>query len=732
MQHTSVKKIVSMILALSIGISLVGCSSSTSSVAQVEQRNIESGNDRVNDTKEENTAPIEEEKDTLKNEELVEDNTKNTEKTEINETVEETMENEEIAEVKDAIEDTNKSVVAEELEKSVKDTDEDTETKGMEENVEEKTADSDTTDLEETEVKANEEQGETVRKDVGQEQLNNVQKNSIAWLNYLAFLSQEINSSKYSRMYLEEAYASLIRNTNPENVNELTESHLASMLDSIEKYRMLTVKRDRLMYIYEQNKAKALKEAVPNPIGLLSAVTSFDIQRLAASAIYMAVDSYANYEAYSNEIAQEYLQDGWVLDDEEAENMHESRKRAFMFMIDIVRQDHLPGELALNEKAVEDFVNAKNNDNNYQRIQFFESEEETYSAFGEYWLTLATCYYEQGEYEKCLEAFEKYRDLGSSIFRKDYYLAKTLPNVIIAGRNLYSNNEYIPFACEMLDLLKENTENSDWSLRYFAAQMYLDLYKKTSDKVFLDEAYALVINNVNNLLPKQKKANSTYISNLKEIDTKDISSSSTKKKSKDEIEKIKAENKKIKKYNKEMEEARKTELPSIYGPLELNCELLFALAEERECSQKEKSTIDGIMKGLFITDAMNEKFSFSYKATVPDATFDAGTLVMPVTCLSDRSVIRVTVVSNEEVSVYEDWIIKKVDRPEGTKNAGDFMAIYTSKQASKQKWSDGATIRVEIFEREYDNGMPYVLNFKVSKYEKRRLLPDKVEFEQVK
>ena len=165
-----------------------------------------------------------------------------------------------------------------------------------------------------------------------------------------------VNSSKYSRMYLEEAYASRIRNTNPENVNELTESHLASMLDSIEKYRMLTVKRDRLKYIYEQNKAKALKQAVPNPVGLLSAVSSFNVKRLAASTIYMAVDSYANYKSYNTEIAQEYLQDGWELDDEEAENMHESRKRAFMFMIDIVRQDQLPGELALNEKSVEDYV----------------------------------------------------------------------------------------------------------------------------------------------------------------------------------------------------------------------------------------------------------------------------------------------------------------------------------------------------------------------------------------
>ena len=50
------------------------------------------------------------------------------------------------------------------------------------------------------------------------ENLIYIQENSIAWLNYLAMLSQEINSSKNSKMFLEEAYAALINNTNPANV----------------------------------------------------------------------------------------------------------------------------------------------------------------------------------------------------------------------------------------------------------------------------------------------------------------------------------------------------------------------------------------------------------------------------------------------------------------------------------------------------------------------------------
>lgn len=620
------------------------------------------------------------------------------------------------------------------------------------ENVSQDTESSETTEQEETEAEAvSSEENNMIAKDETSESvideseiiktvaepvkelgLNDIQKNSIAWLNYLACLSQEINLSKYSRMYLEEAYASLIRNTNPENVNELTESHLASMLDSIEKYRMLTVKRDRLKYIYEQNKAKALKQAVPNPVGLLSAVSSFDVKRLAASTIYMAVDSYANYKSYNTEIAQEYLQDGWELDDEEAENMHESRKRAFMFMIDIVRQDQLPGELALNEKSVEDYVTAKNNENNHQKIQFLESEEATYTAFGDYWLTLASCYYENEDYDKCLVAFGKYQEIEAGIFRKDYEMAKTLPKVIVSAREVMPEADYIKTVDGYLTLLKNNTENSDWSLKYFAAEMYLDLYARTNDSEYLNAAYDLALNNVNYLVKEQQKLNTTYREDVKELKTTDLKSDNAKKKTDEDKDDIKAENKRIKKYNEGLKEARKTELPPVYEPLVLNLELLFALAEGRGCSASEKNLIDGIVNGIFYTEHLNAQYSFAYETPVIEATYDKDTLSMPVICLSENVVVKVTIKANSKTVIYDDWIIKEVKRLKDSHDPSEFTATYTSKKARKQEWSADATITISIYYDGEASGTPYELRFKVSEYKARKLLPDTVKFEQVK
>ncbi len=550
---------------------------------------------------------------------------------------------------------------------------------------------------------------------IEEEFLNEEQKNSVAMLNYLATLSQEINASKNSRMFLEEAYASLINNTNPEKVNELTESHMSSLLDIIEKYRLINVKRERLQYIYDQNKAMAIKEAVPNPVAVLSAASSFDLKRLAGAVIYMSVDSYSSYKSYNNELDNEYLQDGWALDDEEAANLHDSRKRAFMFMIEIVREDNLPGELALSESAVESFVMWKNNENVNQRLQFLESEEKTYKAFGNYWLELAECYYEKGEYDKCLESVTKYEELQSEIFRKDYYFAQIMPKAIAAAAEVYSEEDYVSVAEKFIGILLDNTESSEWSLKYFAAQTYLDLYAKTNDSEYLKEAYEIAKNNVNHLIEQQKKLNSTYLADVKEVEIPEDAS--------------KEEKKQIKEYNKSLNTERKTELPPVYEPLILNCDLLFALAEELNIESAEKINVNGILEGAFIADTYKNRYSFDSSWEMPAVKFDKTEIVIPASLFVEGSTIKVTVTEGDKSKTYEDWTVKKVGR-EG-KTADEFEVILKSDKAKKQEWSGKTTVKVEIIDGE--NYEPTAINFKVSNYKEGVLvLPDKIEFKQVK
>ena len=172
--------------------------------------------------------------------------------------------------------------------------------------------------------------------------LTEQQRNAINMLNYMMVLTQEINDSKESRLYLEFVYASLINNSYPNAVDMKTETQMTSMLDTLEQYRMITVKRERLEYIYEQNKAQTFRKTIPNPVALLSVVESGSLLKATASVAYMAVDASSNYKSANAQADLQYLQDGWELDDTEAEELHKSRKNMFSYMLNMVRDNALP------------------------------------------------------------------------------------------------------------------------------------------------------------------------------------------------------------------------------------------------------------------------------------------------------------------------------------------------------------------------------------------------------
>ena len=552
-----------------------------------------------------------------------------------------------------------------------------------------------------------------------EDEFDETQMNSIAMLNYLAVLSQEINSSTQSRLFLEEAYSSLLVNINPEKVDELTQRHLQNLLDTIEQFRFLSVKQERLQLIFDQKKAAALKELIPRHTMMLRNLNIKDKIALLKAASQLVISSISRYLSRLETISQEFLRSRWELDDQEKLNLHESRKQTFLYMIEIVRENELPGELALNEKNVDEFVSWKNNTNYYQKIQFFESQQDTYRMFGDYWLVLADCYYNIAEYEKCLEAIDQYESLNIDIFRKDYSFAKLLPEAIIAASEIYGDEQYVLTAERYLELLVDNTENSDWSSRYFASEVYLDLYARTQNTAYLQNAYELTLNNVNNLVAKQLSLNSVYLSEVEEIAVPE--------------EATKDEKRQIEEYNKSLHNDRKTELPPVYEPLLLNCDLLFALADTLEIDKNEQEIIDEILHGnqvgLFLSETLENRYSFSPIVVDRTAEFYKDKLVVPAVSVCDNSAVKVTVTSDGAVSVYDDWVVKEVERP--SDDITDFTVTYTSKAARKQVWSANAVVDIEIYTDKADEYADTKFKFNVSKYNALWLLPDIVEFVQV-
>ena len=267
------------------------------------------------------------------------------------------------------------------------------------------------------------------------EELSEVQRNSVNMMNYIAVLMQQVIASKSNRLQLESLYSDLLNNVSPNAVDANTLDEIDQVLDTLENYRMLSVKRDRLKIIYERAQADAIKQAIPNPLTLLSAIESRSAAQLLASAVYMAIDSAASYASAMSDAETEYMQSGWELDDQESENLHNARKGMFSYTVQTVSEYELPGSIALNEEAVSSFVSWEG-EQVANRLRFFEKNSDVYCGLGAYWLLLAQSYQEHANYEECIRAIEVYEQYSTGILRKDRTYAKALTVALLASEQL--------------------------------------------------------------------------------------------------------------------------------------------------------------------------------------------------------------------------------------------------------------------------------------------------------
>lgn len=561
--------------------------------------------------------------------------------------------------------------------------------------------------------------------------LSEQQMNSFSMLYYLAIAAEEIRTEKDNRLVLEDIYTSLLNDINPGAIDDTTQDHLKNLRDVIGSYVNIAVKRERIQYIYNQDKAAAIRSAVPNPLAVLSMTKSLDWKKFALNAVYTIVDSYTKYKNSSDAADKEFLMSGWELDDEERETVKKNRDNAFDYMVDIVQKYVLPGKLTLNEDAIVNFAEICDIESNREKIRRLQAEYKTYKLLGNYWLELASCYFEADEFENCLDCVEEYNKLAIGIYRKDSNYVQILPKAIVAAQKTYSGDMYITKTKAFADDIIENTSTDEWSVRYFAAQVYLDLYARTKDMEYLDKAYNIAYDNVTILLKGQRTINSAFLADVKPVEVKEPDYRYMDEKQKKAAEKeYKAEKKRAKKYNKVLEEARKTELPALYEPLVLNCELLFALANEKDISSSEKKEIEEILQtdknGIFLSDIANNKFSFSGSIDKYDVKLNKDEIIIPSCALMDGAIVSATITDGGSTTVLDDFVIKQVKR-EG-KTIDTFSATYTSKKMKSYKWTADSKITISI--RYGENYDPLSFDFIVSEYSDKGLLPDKVVFKQ--
>lgn len=531
------------------------------------------------------------------------------------------------------------------------------------------------------------------------ENLSDEQRNSFAMLYYLAFISEEIRSSHDNKLILNDIYDLSINYINPSAIDKRTQEQLDNLRKTIKEYLEVNTKRERLNFIYNQSKAKAIRSAIPNPVSVLAITRSADWKKVAAAVLLTAADSYRNYRNTADDASNEFLMNGWELDDQELAAIQSNRENAFNYMIDIVNEYHLDGLKTLNEKDIERFVEIQKIENLTEKIQRFKSEEQKYELLGVYWLELADCYYETNQYRNCIDCVDIYKKLSTGIYRKDSNYAKILPKIIIAAQSLYEDSEYVTIISKYADDIIQNTETDDWAARYFAAQIYNDLFDKTNDSNYLNKAYDIAKSNVTVLKTEQRKLNNTYLNDVVEVTISEPDYRYMTEKQKKEKEKeYKAEKERLKKYNKELKENRKTELSTLYEPLLINCDLLFALAEKKGISDEEKKLIEDILEtssnGTFLINIANDRYSFSNKGKHYSVEMSKDGVLIPANILTSGSKIVITVTDGSNTETFDDCVVSKVERNGSTVDT--FIAHVTSDKLSKYKWTETSRVNIRI------------------------------------
>lgn len=531
-------------------------------------------------------------------------------------------------------------------------------------------------------------------------ELTEQQRNSINMLNYMSVIAQKINVSSSNQLFLESAYSSLSNNTYPNAIDTDTQTRMTELMDSLEEFRMIAKKRERLQYIYEQNKAQALKQAIPSPLSIMNIVQSKNYLDAAISVLYMAVDSASSYASASSQADMQFIQDGWELDDEESAALHKNILDQMNYLIDIVRKYNIPGDYTLNNEDIEDFVSWSNKTDKRltSKIEWFETHESKYQYFGSYWLELAKDYYNDSNYEKCLDSINEYEKINTRIYRKNIDYANVLPMVILSAKEVKEPEEYKEIAEEYCKVIENNTNDSNWDLRYFVAQIYMDLYNIDQNEQYLNNAYKIILNNVNNLVEEQTELNSTYLNPIVEVKAEKDATKSTKNE--------------IKNYNKLIKEERKIALPPVSKALYLNSELLFALADKINVSISEKKKIDKILHGngevLFLTESIDNQFYFTSNTTNQDDinfTYSGDEFTIPANYVADRTTVKVTVKNNDKTTVFEDYAVEKVKRPKNSIDCSEFTVTYKSDLVKKYKFADGDVITIEILPTGEENSL---------------------------
>ena len=161
-------------------------------------------------------------------------------------------------------------------------------------------------------------------------------------------------------------------------------------------------------------------------------------------------------------------------------------------------------------------------------------------------------------------------------------------------------------------------------------------------------------------------------------------------------------------YNNLLKETRKTELPPVYEPLRLNCELLSALADQLDISQTQREDIDKILhpngEKLFLNVPLDEQSYFAadhsfnvnnVPAEYADGKISDSEITIPALYVPNGATLTMTVTGEGETQTYDDWSLDTVNRHKSD-DPEAFTATFSSGDAKDASFADGDVVTISV------------------------------------
>ena len=448
---------------------------------------------------------------------------------------------------------------------------------------------------------------------------------SVEMLNYVTTLSHRIKENKVDRFELGKIKDEIYGNIDKTLIDESTLTQFNNLIDSIDQFVLIQRQRERIQYLSEQNKAQAMKNAIPNPVYLLSYVQSANPIKAIVSITAGLASSYLNYSAEKAQGEIALLQQNWELDDKEYTTFENIRLTAFNYMVNIIHEYNMKNEMGLTENAISKFSDLSNEKNLQRRINDLLNSDLAplyqNANYGPYYILLSSSYYDRAEeylqsdtvdesllnsyYQGCIEWYNRYIERDIQIFTKDFDVAKIIPKVVYSAKQVMSDSEYETYALDCLSRLEKETTEENWELRYFAAAVYIQI-GSNNPELRIDcyrKAYNLLQINISTLSKEQERMILEYVNPISDEMPANIL---TKKDKKMYNDMVKLQN-----------EARETQFPPTSESLLLNMDLILWLKTELNTSNNEwDQKFTQVVNDSIWNFSLKKKYGLNYDKTI--------------------------------------------------------------------------------------------------------------------